>query len=228
MRMKKILLVTFLLISALAGLSYGQSGKLIFSDPTASGTLFVYNEILTVSVKVTFLSGDPANVPSYPINTLSFNYTVNGHAGEPLPVQSNMLVLPHQKTTTVNINIPVSNMLFQEGGGHVIIIWPVTSVPADIAPGSFQLPEMIYVTTPAQLETQPDIRPYPNPTTGIVNVEIPDKGDVFVVDGRGRCVVKSPGGTTRRSLDLGSLPPGSYTLVVRSGGKVIRRTIIKQ
>lgn len=227
--MKKILFVSLLLMCALAGVSHGQSNKLIFFNPSTNGTVFLLGETLTVSVNVMYIGSGTNEGASYPINTLAFNYTVNGTAGEPLPVQSSSLVLLHQKTATLTFHIPVSSNLFQEGGGHVIIIWPITTVPADAIPGSIQLPEIHVQLPPSQIKTPPDANPYPNPTTGIVNVEVPDtRAELFLYNQRGQCVVKSLSGSSSRSLDLGLLPPGTYTLIIRSGGKITRKTIFKQ
>lgn len=227
--MKKILFISLLLVCAVLGSAYGQSDKLIFSNPVSNGTSFLKNETLIVSVNVTFISAEGNANAGYPIHTLACNYRVNGLPGSTLSIQSPVLVLLHQKTVTLQIHIPINN-LFQEGGGHVIIIWPITTVPADVVPGSFQLPEIIYVQIPPSfVETKPDINPYPNPTTGTVVVEVPDGGaEVYLYNLSGHCVVKNPPGYgKRRSVDMGSLPSGTYVLVVRTGGKYIRKQIVK-
>ena len=190
--MKKILFVSLLLICAVLSPAYGQTDSLIFFNPVPSGTSFVKGETLTITVKVTFIDGEGHPTPTYPLNTLLYGYSVNGSMVEPQEGHPGVPALLHNKTTTVEITVPIINGLFQEGGGHVIIIWPISTLPTEVTPGSLPLPELIYVQSAAALEEgRPDPEPYPNPTTGAVHVETPSGADVTVFNLSGQSVASN-------------------------------------
>ena len=68
---------------------------------------------------------------------------------------------------------------------------------------------------------------YPNPTTGLIYVDINDKSNLRLLDIRGRVLLYYVG-NNKTSLDLSSFKPGIYFLQVESGQRVRTMKIIKK
>lgn len=219
--MKKILYVSLLLICAVLSPAYGQTDTLIFFNPVPSATSFVKGETLTITVNVTFIDGEGDPTATYPLNSLLFGYSVNGTTAEPQSGHPGVPELLHNKTSTVEITVPIINGLFQEGGGHVIIIWPVTTVPTGITPTSLPLSDIIYVQSASAFEeNRPDPEPYPNPTVGTIHVETPTGAEVTVYTLSGQNVASNmPNGQgPANNPGQGGTNPGPGTSPNNSSG----------
>ncbi len=73
-----------------------------------------------------------------------------------------------------------------------------------------------------------DIAVFPNPTSGIVTVQIPGTGssDINVTDMSGKVVVMQNTSTNKADLDLSSLSPGVYQIVVNNGVQVFTTKVV--
>jgi hypothetical protein len=81
--------------------------------------------------------------------------------------------------------------------------------------------------------TKQTIKIYPNPTQGLVEIEIPEdqennnKIQLIVSDIRGRVVINKPHDANRITLDLSSQPNGLYILNIKKGSLISQWKIIK-
>jgi hypothetical protein len=79
-----------------------------------------------------------------------------------------------------------------------------------------------------------EVKIYPNPTRGIVEIELPSDSGVdsefqfIVLDVNGRVIIDKRKEPFRTSLDLSNQPNGIYFLHIRSGSLVSKWKIIKQ
>ena len=66
------------------------------------------------------------------------------------------------------------------------------------------------------------LRFFPNPTSGLVNIQAPSGTVVTLLDARGKVV----GTTTGSSIELPS--PGPYVIMANYKGRIKRETIVRQ
>ncbi len=73
-----------------------------------------------------------------------------------------------------------------------------------------------------------DIAVFPNPTSGIVTVQIPGTGssDINVTDMSGKVVVMQSATTNKSDLDLSRLSPGIYQITVNNGVQVFTSKVV--
>lgn len=78
------------------------------------------------------------------------------------------------------------------------------------------------------------IKIYPNPTKGILEIEIPEYADdpsviqITVMDINGRKIIEKMQEPFKTSVDLGSQPNGLYFLYFKKGKSVSQWKVIKQ
>lgn len=78
------------------------------------------------------------------------------------------------------------------------------------------------------------IKIYPNPTQGLVEIEIPEDPDsleyfhLLVMDLSGRVIIDRRKESLRTTMDLGSQPNGIYILLIKKGQLVSQWKIIKK
>ncbi len=78
------------------------------------------------------------------------------------------------------------------------------------------------------------IKIYPNPTKGIIRLEIPDNPEnseeirIIVHDLNGRMILNKPNEALGTEIDLSSQPDGIYILKLKKGMKVSQWKIVKQ
>ena len=77
------------------------------------------------------------------------------------------------------------------------------------------------------------IKIYPNPTQGLVEIEIPEDPEnnsriqLIVSDIRGRVIISQPRESGRITIDLSSQPNGLYILNIKKGSLISQWKIIK-
>lgn len=79
-----------------------------------------------------------------------------------------------------------------------------------------------------------EVKIYPNPTAGIVEIEIPENSDnpeiiqIIVMDINGRKIFDKRQEPTRTSIDLSNCPNGIYFLNLKKGQVISQWKIVKQ
>lgn len=77
-----------------------------------------------------------------------------------------------------------------------------------------------------------EIRIYPNPTQGLLRIDIPNLGDesmtLDVFDSQGRLLIRQDAAAIGNQLDLSAYPPGMYLLLIRTADDKQEWKIIKE
>lgn len=77
-----------------------------------------------------------------------------------------------------------------------------------------------------------EIRIYPNPTKGLLRIDIPNLGDesmtLDVFDSQGRLLIRQDAAAIGNQLDLSAYPSGMYLLLIRTAGDKQEWKIIKE
>lgn len=75
-------------------------------------------------------------------------------------------------------------------------------------------------------------RIYPNPTKGLIRIDLPDLTDqqamIIVFDLSGRQIIQKPALSSGNEVDLSSHPSGAYILIIRIGQEKKEWKIIKE
>ncbi len=140
--------------------------------------------------------------------------------------------------TEVMVPIEMNDMgrSFAEGDSALIMII-AQSDSASLAAGN----ESYYIiddlsmgkaSTPTQdLSTELSYEVFPNPTYGIVNVqmtEVPDRTQITLYNSIGQEIFRKNDVGYQNSFDISDQPPGVYLMTLQSDGKRIRKKIIKR
>lgn len=111
-------------------------------------------------------------------------------------------------------------------GDQTCVVNSIDSIPpsTDSIPAneSLSLPKLITNTT---------ISIYPNPTKNLITIEGVDKleiTEIKIFDLFGKCILSSNEKSEKTTIDLSSLPIGTYILEITMNQKIIRQKIIKE
>ncbi|MDR2563769.1 MAG: T9SS type A sorting domain-containing protein [Prevotellaceae bacterium] len=91
----------------------------------------------------------------------------------------------------------------------------------------------VKLSEPATVAKEPfRVEVYPNPTEGLVEIELPDlkkgeKGRIRIYSLQGATVYEKQSVQNRQSADISHCMPGIYALYVTVNNKTVMRTIIK-
>ena len=72
------------------------------------------------------------------------------------------------------------------------------------------------------------LRIYPNPTSGILYVEMQQKSTITLTDMQGKLIFQKESRTGGEQIDLTDYKSGIYNVEIRSGNNVFRKTIIRK
>lgn len=86
----------------------------------------------------------------------------------------------------------------------------------------------INVITDMERELEKRILIYPNPSNGLLNVEVPFTGEYFVriYDSFGKVIIESSCSESKTALRMGNYKPGIYLLSIEKGSNRITRKIV--
>ncbi len=92
-------------------------------------------------------------------------------------------------------------------------------------------PQSIILNTDKHAITDKNqIKIYPNPTTGIINIDQGSNQEISIsiLDNLGRTLLQKQSNDIISSLNISSLPAGIYYIAIKNGQEIVTRMVVKQ
>lgn len=213
-----------------------ENDDLYLSNATYSQTHVSMGDMVHIFMDAKYFLTDTSMSDFFIADSLKFGYRVNGiDASQPLAIVPGNPFMFHEDSLIIELQIPVTPSYFIEGGGHVIIIWPLfDDGPTIIHPDTIEMIDTVYVNGYLLIENFPDLNVfvYPNPTEGNINfsaVGAIEIEEVVLYDMEGRFLLKyNTYAGSEQHMDISFLPAGTYIVEMRGVAGVYRQRLFKR
>lgn len=116
-----------------------------------------------------------------------------------------------------------------EAGQYVLIAYLNVAMPPNMTDTDTLWFEVVFPTGHREVTSSEGLRVFPNPVTDRLHIEtaVELPAHVRVYDSLGRVVAARRIVESSTELDMADYPAGTYTVVVRSAGEIVRRQVVR-